>query len=231
MWAMPSSWPPFMLRDPVADVFYPRLPDAFPEYQLLALDSAGTPVGRINSVPFAWAGTDDDLPDRGWDGVIERGFADLNAGVVPTAVSLLEARVVPEWQGRGVSPQLVEAARRHVRLHGLGDLLGPVRPAHKDREPRTPMAEYVARCRDDGLPVDPWLRVHVRLGGRVVKVCPISMTVPGTLAGWRPWTGLPLERSGAIDVPGALAPLHVSVEHDHAVYVEPNVWIHHRLSS
>jgi hypothetical protein len=30
-------------------------------------------------------------------------------------------------------------------------------------------------------------------------------------------------------VPGALSPVHVSAEHDHAVYVEPNLWVHHRV--
>jgi hypothetical protein len=87
------------------------------------------------------------------------------------------------------------------------------------------------RVRGDGLPVDPWVRVHVRLGARLVKVCPLSMSVPGTLAQWREWTGLALTSSGSHDVPGALSPVHVSVEHDCAVYVEPNVWVHHRLAA
>jgi hypothetical protein len=43
------------------------------------------------------------------------------------------------------------------------------------------------------------------------------------------WTGLEFERSGDAVVPGALVPIHVSLEQDHAVYVEPNVWVHHRL--
>jgi hypothetical protein len=30
-------------------------------------------------------------------------------------------------------------------------------------------------------------------------------------------------------VPGALCPIHVSLEQDHAVYVEPNIWLHHRV--
>jgi hypothetical protein len=93
------------------------------------------------------------------------------------------------------------------------------------------MPEYVARVRTDGLPADPWLRVHVRLGARLIKVCPLSMTVPGTLAQWREWTGLPLASSGLVDVPGTLTPVHVSVEHDHAVYIEPNVWLHHHMSA
>ena len=36
-------------------------------------------------------------------------------------------------------------------------------------------------------------------------------------------------RSGDILVPGALAPVHVSRDQDHAVYVEPNLWVHHRV--
>ena len=76
---------------------------------------------------------------------------------------------------------------------------------------------------------DPWLRVHVRMGARIVKVCPASMNVPGSLALWRSWTSLPFDVSGELEVPGALVPVHVSVEDDHAVHVEPNVWVHHRL--
>jgi hypothetical protein len=230
MWEMPNTWPPFMLEDPVAEVWFGRLPEVFGEYQLVALDAEGGVVGKVNSVPFAWSGRDDDLPARGWDGVLERAFAERADDVPPTAVSLLEARVVPDLRGEGLSGRLLDAAAANTRRLGLRHLFGPVRPTAKSEEPRTPMAEYVARVRDDGLPADPWLRVHVRRGGRVVAVCPVSMTVPGTLAQWRAWSGLPLTASGAVDVPGALVPVHVSVENDHAVYVEPNVWVHHRLT-
>ena len=54
------------------------------------------------------------------------------------------------------------------------------------------------------------------------------MTITGSLEQWRGWTGLPFDRSGDVVVTGGLVPVHVSVEHDHAVYVEPNVWMHHR---
>jgi len=53
------------------------------------------------------------------------------------------------------------------------------------------------------------------------------MTIVGTLAEWSKWTGVIFDRSGEIEVPGALAPVLVSVAHGHAVYVEPNVWIRH----
>jgi hypothetical protein len=70
--------------------------------------------------------------------------------------------------------------------------------------------------------------VRQRLGGRILKVCPASLSIPGSLAQWRDWTGLRFDRSGELEVPGGLVPVQVSVEHDHAAYVEPNVWMHHR---
>ncbi len=229
MWEMPNPWPPFMLADPVAATFWSQLPAAFPEYQLLALDAHGTIIAKLHSVPFAWPGSDDDLPDRGLDAILERAFHDREHDTRPTATSLLEARVAPDHRGHGLSYRLLEAARDNVVRLGFDDLFGPVRPSAKSREPRTPIGEYVARVRPDGLPSDPWLRAHVRLGAHIVKLCPLSMIVPGTLTQWRDWTGLALRTSGSIEVDGALVPIHVAVEHDHAVYVEPNVWLHHRL--
>ena len=78
------------------------------------------------------------------------------------------------------------------------------------------------------LPIDPWLRVHVRAGGRIDKVAPRSMVVPGTLEEWREWTGLPFDQTGPVAVPRALSPVHCDVEHGVAAYVEPNVWVVHR---
>jgi hypothetical protein len=55
------------------------------------------------------------------------------------------------------------------------------------------------------------------------------MVIAGTLAEWNAWTGLPFGQSGPAVVPGALSAIHVSLEQDHAVYVEPNLWVRHPL--
>lgn len=104
-----------------------------------------------------------------------------------------------------------------------------MRPSAKHLEPRTPIEEYVRRLRPDGLPHDPWLRVHVRVGGVVESVAPASMTVSGSLDQWRAWTGLPFDRAGDVEVPKALVPVHCVPEQGYAVYVEPNVWVRHIL--
>ena len=90
------------------------------------------------------------------------------------------------------------------------------------------MADYIARTRSDGLPEDPWMRVHARLGAVTLDVCPTSMVVTGTLDEWREWTGREFAASGPQHVAGALVPVHVDLDQDHAVYVEPNVWMEHR---
>jgi hypothetical protein len=56
------------------------------------------------------------------------------------------------------------------------------------------------------------------------------MVIAGTLAEWSAWTGMRFDKSGPTVIPGALSPVHVSLEQNHAVYIEPNLWVHHRLS-
>ncbi len=228
-WGMPTSWPEFMYHDPVAQRLVGRTSEIAPHLQLAGLGPDGDVVACLRCIPFAWDGDPASLPDRGWDAILERGVADAERGREPTAVSLLEATVRPDQQGHGLSAELLMAARRTVAGQGLPDLFGPVRPSGKSAEPRTSIGAYVARRRADGLPADPWLRVHVRLGGRVVRVAPLSMTIAGTPGDWRAWTGLPFDTDGDVEVPGALTPVHVDLASDHVVYVEPNVWVRHRV--
>ena len=149
--------------------------------------------------------------------------------VIARAVSALEIMVLPPYRGRGVSQLMLRALRDNSGARDVADLYAPVRPTEKHRHPRMPFADYIAMIREDGLPQDAWVRAHVRLGASIVKVAPCSMVIAGTLAEWSLWTGLAFEHSGDIIVPGALAPVHVSREQDHAVYIEPNLWMHHRL--
>jgi len=44
----------------------------------------------------------------------------------------------------------------------------------------------------------------------------------------REWAGLVFDSDGPVEVPGALVPVHVDLAQNHAVYVEPNVWMEHR---
>ncbi len=227
-WDIPGDWPTFMLQDPVSDTAYEAVVEGFPQLHLVVLDGQA-PVARLHAVPFD--GDVADLPPRGWDHALQRAETVATKGETPdlSTVSLIEARVAPDRRGEGLSRPLLEEARRRYAGLGTRDLVAPVRPTRKALEPWAGAEDYARRTREDGLPADPWLRVHARLGGRIVEVAPLSMTIPGTLDQWRDWTGLPFDTDGAIEVPGGLAPVHVDLANDHAVYVEPNVWVHHDL--
>jgi len=227
--------PEFMRHDPVAALYYGNGPlEHYSEFGLVAGDPAepDRPVARAFSVPFAFRdGTPgrEELPDGGWDAVIRWADEDRRAGRPATAVSALEIMVAPRLQRSGISRLMLTALRDNARRLGFADLYAPLRPTDKHREPLTPFADYVARRREDGSPHDSWVRTHVRAGARIVKVAHCSMVVAGTIAEWSRWTGLSFTASGPAIVPGALSPIHVSLEQDHAVYVEPNLWVHHQL--
>jgi hypothetical protein len=87
---------------------------------------------------------------------------------------------------------MLAAMRDNVKRLGFEHLVAPVRPNGKHLVPDLPIDEYAALVRDDTLPQDPWLRVHVRAGGRIVGTCKRAMVIPGTLEEWRSWTGRPV---------------------------------------
>lgn len=227
MWqAGARIWPQFMLHDPVGDRYYGRIEEDFPHWTLVATDD-DVFVAKAHVIPFALG--DEDLPDGGWDEVIERGLALHDDGGTPDVVSALEVGIVPERRGSGLSTVMLGAMRDLVADMGFRDLFAPVRPSQKADQPFRVMQDYAFATRDDGLPVDAWLRVHVRMGATIVDVCPRSMTIPGSLHDWREWTGEAFDTDGAQVVEGGLVPVQVDTAADRAVYVEPNVWVHHRV--
>lgn len=227
-----STWPEFMTTDPVANALLWQIGGAFPHLCAVATDESDAVVAAGRAVPFALGLPDrGELPDGGLDRVTIWAFNDRLEGRTPDTASAVEISVGRAQRGTGLSHRMVAALRSAARAAGFARLVAPVRPTAKHEQPHLPMAEYITRLRPDGLPADPWLRVHVRAGGRILRVAPASMVMTGSLAEWRAWTGLPFDRGGEVIVPGALVPVHCDVEHDHAVYVEPNVWVEHDLSA
>jgi GNAT superfamily N-acetyltransferase len=225
-WDMENPWPEFMRHDPIGNTYYSMV-DLFADYILVGQDDTGEIVAKAYSVPFLL--TQGNLPDDGWDGALRRGLQTRLAGEKPNTISAIEIVIKPDLQGTGLSGQILAALRDNAARHGFSELVAPVRPNGKT-DIHLPMETYAARTREDGLPTDPWLRVHVRAGGTIDRVAPRSMVIPGTLAEWRDWTGLPFDVTGPVEVPKALAPVMCDAEHGHAVYVEPNVWVRHKIT-
>ena len=124
---------------------------------------------------------------------------------------------------------MLGAMRAIATLHGLRALIACVRPTHKSEHPWVSIGEYARWTREDGLPTDPWIRLHVRLGGRISRPEPASMRMEGTVAEWREWTGLDLPESGEYVPEGAAAPVTIDLVADRGVYLDPNVWVIHEV--
>lgn len=183
LWQLSDTWPEFMTKDPISDLYYATVERDHPEYALVGYEAENpeVAVARAFAVPFAFGGDTgrDRLPDDGWDAVIRWAWLDRAKGLPATHVSALEIAVRPDRRGEGWSAVMLAPMRDTVRRLGFADLF--------------------------------------------------ALTIAGSLAEWRGWTGLPFDTTGDVEVPDALVPVHCSLEHDHAVYVEPGVWVHHRV--
>ena len=221
------AWPEFMLHDPVSNLFT-DLYQHYPQYQFGLIDPISSELRLIgNSIPLRWDNDLSDLPDEGWDWALTRGIEDCRAGQQPNVLCAIQVMIPPSERGHGLSAAGVKTMREIGLKNGLANLIAPVRPNRKPEFPHLSMDEYIEKTNDDGLPFDPWLRVHLRLGGRIIKPCHNSMRITGTIVEWSQWADMEFSSSGEYAVPGALAPITIDLENDLGIYVEPNVWMVH----
>ena len=222
-----DPWPEFMHHDRVCNENWSAMRARFAHLQIVLFDAdANRPIGRGQTMPVRWDGTLDGLPGGIDDATLQAvALADGEADTLCAMVATVE----PTMRGRGLSGLVIDGMRQAARAAGLKALIAPVRPTVKTSYPLTPMARYVEWRRDDGLLFDPWLRLHERLGAELLRVAPASMTIEGTVAEWEHWAGLAFPESGDYVVPGALVPVVIDRERDVGRYVEPNVWMLHKV--
>ena len=223
-------WPPFMFCDPHADRRWHYLLGPFARFQFYALNDAGEPVAAGHSIPCVWDGTMSGLP-TGWDDALIRGGEDCEAGREANTLVGVEIAILPEFQRQGLSVRMIRALRAAAEASGFQALLFPVRPTLKSRYPLALMERYVRWTRADGEPFDPWLRVHCREGAEILKIGHSSMDIEASVEEWEEWAGYPMPESGEYIVDGALVPVQVDRVAGVGRYIEPNVWVHHPITT
>jgi len=221
-------WAPFMLEDPIANEAFDLAFEAWPDHQYLLIDGDERLVARANAMPLSWDGTEADLPE-GWDAQVLRSRDDRESGTAPNTLGAMLILVPPARRGTGAAGTMLETFRASARAAGFRAVIASVRPTEKERYPLTPIDRYATWTRADGLPIDPWIRLHVRLGGRIVRAAPRAMTIRGSIADWESWTGLVFPESGRYVVAGGTSPVSIDRDRDEGVYYDENVWIVHDL--
>jgi hypothetical protein len=221
-------WPEYNRHGDVVNLWWGHLAEELPEYQFVLIDDDDpeTVVAEGHTGPFAWNGRDGSLPGS-FDSLLEMIFRQNTAGTVPTALSALAAETPRDGRRRGLAIEILQAMRTIAARHGLRHLVAPVRPSAKDRYPLVPIERYATWRRADGQLLDPWMRVHERLGARVGPAMPQSLLITGSVADWTSWTGLEYPDPGAYVFPEGLALLEIDLGRDRGTYWEPNVWMIH----
>lgn len=124
----------------------------------------------------------------------------------PNSLSALSITVHPDRRQTGLAEALIAKMKQMALEENLHVLVVPLRPTRKSEYPHVDMRAYIdwpvrSDClsktagpvksistKDGSMPFDPWLRKHLRLSGKIVKVAQSSMTVHGTDDQWSQWT-------------------------------------------
>lgn len=217
-----SVWPAYNHHGNHTGRYFSSLFPRHADLQILFVDGrCDRIIARGRTIPFRWDGTLENLPA----GIDALGLQAIAEPDHPTALSALAAEVNADYQGGGLSGLLVAAMAAVARNHGLAPLVAPVRPSLKDRYPLIPIERYAGWRREDGLPFDPWVRVHARLGAVILRPAPRSLEITAPRSDWETWTDMAFPEDGEYVFPGGLAPLHVNG--DVGSYWEPNIWMRH----
>ncbi|KFZ18628.1 hypothetical protein V501_01108 [Pseudogymnoascus sp. VKM F-4519 (FW-2642)] len=186
----------------------------------------------------------------------------------PNALSALSVTIRPDRRQLGLAETLIDAMKVTARQHQLRILVVPLRPTRKSQFPYVDMNDYVSWtmhtnklpistvgtcCRSPSslgqpVPFDPWLRKHLRLGGRIAKIATSSMVVRGSVSEWQKWAGIDISKGGETGkddrikadprskrlyiewrLEGGLVPLRYYVKDRIGIYIEPNVWVYYNL--
>jgi hypothetical protein len=220
-----EHWPEYIFHDPDVATYLPRVGEYFADWDFYVLDGARL-VGACYGVPLTWDRTVEGLPS-GYTDTLRRAAEEHEGRTAPDTFVVLGAMVRKDEAGRGWAGRIIAALRDRAVASGLRSVIAPVRPTTKKDYPLTDIETFASWTREDGLPLDPWIRTHARLGATVLAGAPSSQNMTGTVAEWEGWTGLALPSSGEYVIPDGLSVLLVDREADRGSYHDPNVWMRH----
>lgn len=221
-------WPEFMQHDETVNKNWPNLYTDFLHYQF-ALAAGNDIVAIANAVPLHWRKPFAALPDSGLDWAMKKANTDFKCGLKANVLVGIEILINEKYQGRGISFEMMKIMKDIAKTNGIKNIALPVRPTQKCNFPLIPIADYLNWLNKDGLPFDPWLRVHIKIGGEIAGICQRSMDISGSVSDWEDWTGLIFPGSGDFIIDKALVPVHIDKRKNIGRYIEPNVWIVHEI--
>ncbi|NNN09612.1 MAG: GNAT family N-acetyltransferase [Acidimicrobiaceae bacterium] len=222
--AFKSSWPEFIFHDPVAHQFVSAVQERFARYDITVVSDNHVVAGGWG-ITLAWDQTVENLPG-GYDDALVRALSQLDSSRHDT-LSIMAIAVHPRYRGQGLSSLIISELRRRAESDDVPHVIAPVRPPLKSSYPLTRMVDFAQWRRGSGEHIDPWIRLHERMGAVILGPAERSMIITGSVDEWQSWTGMLFPQSGAYVVPEALDLVVFDCANDTGVYIEPNLWMRH----
>ena len=158
-----ACWAPW-LRTPQS--CFETLARNFPDTQLLARAGKRI-VATLTANRIHWDGNPDSLQQMSWDqiagGTVEDGDYSATYDESGNTICLMSMNVSPEVQKSGLAQRLTrEMLAMAKSLRTVHHVIAPFRPSGRGRyvleHGYVDFEEYCRMTRNDGLPIDPWLR-------------------------------------------------------------------------
>jgi hypothetical protein len=219
-----NAWPEFMQHDCIVNKYWSDLYTDFLNFQFALFDGQEI-VGIGNTIHLNWQGLFAELPDSGLDWAMNKANIDFKSGLKSNLLIAVQILINPKYQSHGISYEMLDIMKDIARTNEIDNIALPVRPTLKCNYPLIKIDDYISWKNKEGLAFDPWIRVHLKAGGKIVGICNKSMYITGTVAEWEKWTGMLFPGSGDYIVDKALTPITIDKKKDIGTYIEPNVWI------
>ncbi len=209
-------------------ISWPALYEEFADSTLLFIKDEHVIIAMGFMVPSSWDGSISNLPCS-LENILQESLNTLGSSDNNTIMAI-GAIVNPDYRRQNLSTELIKEMKKFAKEQGFSKFVAPVRPIMKEKYPLQCLENYAEWVRVDGLYYDPWLRVHQKLGGKVLKCVSSTLFVSMSVKKWEESTGMIFPESGKFIVKGALQPVTIDLKTDIGFYMDPNVWIEHDLS-
>lgn len=222
-----ATWEAFLFEDVISKRYWDDIYKNYPQFQFIGKNEEnGDFIFGSCNVPMVLGGA---APkDGGFRWALEEACSiDINCGVKFDCLCMLSLTINPKYQSRGISYLALRHLFSIAESVGIRRVIAPVRPPMKARFQTITMPDFLKIVREDGYSIDPWIRAHQRLGGKMLGVCEHSMVIEGDLEDWKKW-GLTIENNARFaSHKSCFNAISISEQEQRAQYVEPNVWIEH----
>lgn len=201
-------------------------------YRIVMTNKSGDVIASAKTLPYR-VNEDkltEELPDDLLDLFLE-GIKQHQKEEDPNSIIVFSITVDNRYQGKGISSKMIKEIKNICKQDMFKNMLLPVRPTLKHKYPLTDMDSYQQWKNEENSLFDPWIRTHVKNGGKILRIAKGAQKFTGTVEDWQEWTGMIFPETGRYIIDGALSPLEIDISKDIGNLVEDNIWIKYDILS